>query len=243
MPNRLKSFQDWCVDTLCSILVAKKDYRGSLEDQGYKYVLKAIVDHFASMYYCGAGNVSTINKKKEHINLWWDHLNERTRSSFFTSLLMSENAAQYCLDANRRHQTFGGHGGLLHLEHITPKGYIYEKLQCLENPTRETVAECFKHAKMVLLTKEESGKYLDGKGAVFSAEDVNMLRKTFHVCEQEIKEAEDLIGKSPKSDGSGLLRMTHLYNSGVKFRNFEGDPMPPERWLTYLDDYNNEMTI
>ena len=239
--KRLKTFQDWCIDTLYMILKEKKHYRGSLDDQGYKYTLKAIVDHYASMYYCGRGMVSHRNRKKEHINLWWDHLNNNTRGRFFSQLLMSTTAASHCLNPNCNIDEFGGQGGKLHLEHITPKGYVYNKLQRLEGLTREAIAGCFKHCKLVLLTKDESDKYLDGRNAAFAEGDVEMLRDVFHVGKDCLEESEHLIGKSPKSDGSGLLRMIRLYNSGVRFCNSQKRPMGPEEWVSYLNDDNYEL--
>ena len=240
-PPRQSSFQDWCIDTLCRILANKSRYRGSLADQGYKYTLKAIVDHFASMYYCGRGNASQRNEDKEHINLWWDHLNNATRSRFFSPLLMSVRAADCCLDPNLSVDKFGGQSGLLHLEHITPKGYIYNKLQGLSRPSREEVASCFTHCKLVLLTKKESDDYLDGRSAKFTDDDVKMLRKVFHVDEACLVESTNLVGKSPKSNGSGLLRMVHLHNSGVRFCDSRRNTMGPKDWLRYLDNVSYEI--
>ena len=237
-PSVQKTFQEWCIDTLCMILKEKEHYRGSLCDQGYKYTLKAIIDHFASMYYCGRGKVSSRNKAKEHMNLWWDHLNTSTRERFFSRLLMSKDAAGYCLNPNWNIDEFGGRDGKLHLEHITPKGYIYDKLQRLKNVSREAVAGCFKHCKMVLLTKGESEAYLDGKSAAFTKDDVYMLRNDFHADKDCLDEAEQLIGKSPKSNGSGLLRMVRLYNSGVRFRDSKRVQVEPKEWLAYLNDNN-----
>lgn len=237
--ENLKTFQDWCIDTLSLVLGEKGNYRGSLDDQGYKYTLKAIVDHYASMYYCGQG-VSR-NSTKEHINLWWDHLNKRTRKRFFSPLLMSVAAAEYCLNPNRNIADFGGQGGKLHLEHITPKGYVYSKLQHLNNPTREAISGCFRHCKLVLLTKEESERYLDGRNAAFTSDDVTMLRDVFRVDGNCLEEARRLVGKSPKSNGSGLLRMVRLYNSGVRFCDSHHNEMGPTEWLVYLDDDNYEV--
>ena len=239
--TRQSNFQNWCIDTLHMILANKSRYRGSLADQGYKYTLKAIVDHYASMYYCGRGNVSLRNRDKEHLNLWWDHLNNATRSRFFSPLLMSVRAAEYCLDPNLSVDKFGGQDGLLHLEHITPKGYVYNKLQGMVRPSREEVAACFTHCKLVLLTKKESDQCLDGKGAKFSDDDVAMLRKVFHVNEACLAESTNLVGESPKSNGSGLLRMVHLYNSGVRFCDSRRNIVEPSAWLSYLDNVNYEI--
>ena len=239
--EKLKTFQDWCIDTLCMILNKKEHYRGSMDDQGYKYTLKAIVDHYASMYYCGSGMVSHRNRRKEHINLWWDHLNNKTRRKFFSQLLMSVDAAKYCLDPNQSIDEFGGQGGKLHLEHITPKGYVYNKLQRLKAPTREAIAGCFKHCKLVLLTKDESDNYLDGKNAAFTRGDVEMLRDVFQVANDCLEESEHLIGQSPKSKGSGLLRMVRLHNSGVRFCDSQGRQVEPKDWVTYLNDDKYEL--
>ena len=237
----LKTFQDWCIDTLYMILKEKARYSGSLDDQGYKYTLKAIVDHYASMYYCGRGAVSRRNGEKEHINLWWDHLNNGTRVQFFSPLLMSSAAADYCLNPFRNIREFGGQGGKLHLEHITPKGYVYNKLQRLSEVTREAIAGCFKHCKLVLLTKDETDKYLDGKSAAFSESDVAMLHDVFHVDRECLEEAVQLVGKSPKSNGAGLLRMVRLYNSGVRFCNSQRKKIEPKDWLSYLNNANYEI--
>ena len=58
-----KTYQQWCIDTLVRILIERGNCRITHGDQGYKYVLKAIISHYASMYY--VGRVVTSNFKKK----------------------------------------------------------------------------------------------------------------------------------------------------------------------------------
>ena len=79
-----KAYQQWCIDTLVRILGERENYRIAHEDQGYKYVLKAIISHYASMYYV-SGSVTSRRKNsrwRNHLNIWWDHLNEKTLITF-----------------------------------------------------------------------------------------------------------------------------------------------------------------
>jgi hypothetical protein len=47
-----KTYQDWCIDLLINILKKQDEYPCSLKEYGVKQVLKSIVTHYASIYYC-----------------------------------------------------------------------------------------------------------------------------------------------------------------------------------------------
>lgn len=234
--QKLKTFQQWCIDTLCMILQAKKQYRGNLSDQGYIYTIRSIVDHYASMYYCGQRKTLCRNKEKEHINLWWDHLNRSNREAFFAPLLMSKNAF-HILASTKNNKKLGEQNGLLRLEHITPKSYVCRKLLQLKPITYKKIVACFKHCKLVLITREES-KCLDGKDAEFTKKDISTLCRVYCMDDDSITEATQLIGKSSKSNGSGLLRLVRLHNSGVRFCNAQGKQMGLGRCLAYFEAEN-----
>lgn len=155
---------------------------------------------------------------------------------------MSQKAFKYKKD-NPNIVEYGGQNGMLHLEHITPKGYVYTKLTELTPPTREAIAACFKHCKLVLLTKEESDTYLDGKNTKFKMKDVRTLQKVFQIDDNSLQEAKTLVDneKSPKSHGFGLLRLVHLYKSGVRFCNSKGKRRGLKQCLTYLEQDNYEI--
>ena len=245
-----KTFQQWCIDTIVHILQEKNKYHLVHGDQGYKYVLKAIISHYASMYYTG---VKTISRRRDgscrlHLNLWWDHLNSDNARYFFTPLIVSKNA--HAIYANFLNCTMEGFSKErerlkkeLHLEHITPTEYIYDKLENLSRICESCelgVKRCFDQNKLVLITKEEK-EILDGKGSRFEERDLKFLLKHFHQLGQRYwQEFAQLIGRSPKSQGLGLLRMARLYNSGVRFDyGATGKVVQISKWLSYLNDHNN----
>ena len=59
-----KTYQQWCIDTLVRILIERENYRMTHGDQRYKYVLKDIISHYASMYYMGRVVTSNFKAKE-----------------------------------------------------------------------------------------------------------------------------------------------------------------------------------
>ena len=90
MNSNLKTYQDWCIDTLLFIYQNRDKYDFTEKDKGYRYAINALLTNHASMYYHPSNKA-----QKTYINLWWDHLNQSTISFFFQPLLMSFAAAKY----------------------------------------------------------------------------------------------------------------------------------------------------
>ncbi len=208
-----KTFQDWCLDILTNIVISKECYSGIWNDKGFSYNIKNIIALYPEMYYRDG---SKGKNGKEYIGLWWDGLSGKTIDFFFSKLLMSENAYKelHCLLNNKK--PYKEYKKNLHLEHITPKGYIYSKLQIInESNPREAITNLMEYNKLVLLTKAESRTFLDGKGeeSTFSEKDISDYNNHFG------KNPKDIIPNKTKckSDGDGMLRLIHLSNKGVHF--------------------------
>ena len=238
------SYQDWCVDTIAAIFRSRMNYLGDWRDQGYIYVIKAIINHYASMYYCGAKSALMNNRSKEHVNLWWDHLNEANRKAFFSPLLMSTAALRRAKGRTPAKEL----KHYLHLEHITPVGWIYNRLckLCDEkcgNMTRADILDEFKYNRLVLLTKKQSKKFLDGAKQHFAAKDIHFLRTHFPVfADKYDSELNQLVDDKThsKDSGFGLLRMAKLVNFGISFCYADGRDCPPESWMDY---FNKSMAL
>ncbi|MBR2355651.1 MAG: hypothetical protein IKA69_04680 [Kiritimatiellae bacterium] len=244
-----KTYQQWCIDTLVRILSERENYRITHGDQGYKYVLKAIISHYASMYYVDGGAAPKRKNGlcRSHLNIWWDHLNDKNKHYFFNSLIASKSAYdiyQDFVNANFATDSFSRRKGSLkhqlHIEHITPTGYIYDKFENLSEITESEVNRLFEQNKVILITKDESA-CLDGKGSIFQDEDLQLIKTHFPgVWPQYMQEANQVNGKSPKSQGFGLLRMARLYNSGVHFvYGCNGADVDMSEWMNYLTDHAN----
>ena len=244
-----KTYQQWCIDTLVRILGERENYRITHDDQGYKYVLKAIISHYASMYYVVDGVTSKRKNGlcRNHLNLWWDHLNEDNAHYIFAPLIMSSSA--YTIYNEFLHKTTGSFTErrkelkcTLHIEHITPTEYIYDKLETLSVINESEVKRSFAQNKVILITKDESA-CLDGKGSMFQDEDLQLIQTHFSgVWRQYMQEANQVNGKSPKSHGFGLLRMARLYNSDSQVRfvyGRNGAAVDMSEWMNYLTDHAN----
>lgn len=174
------------------------------------------------------------SESKEHLNLWWDHLNEKNRSEFFSHLLMSEKAQKVvrskCSAKKAKNE--------LHLEHITPCGYIYKRL-CDYGPTitKRHIKKELKFDRLVLLMKDEA-KVLDRAGAKFTRKDVDLFRQYFPAMARAEREELSRIAlneERSKDSGFGLLRMARLVNFHVNFVYADGRACPPEKWMEYFN--------
>lgn len=244
--DQKKSFQDWCIDTLFLTLKSFDGYQGDLHDQGYIYSLKSLVNHYASMRRCTPEYKKAHPRcKKDHVNLWWDHLSESNRKDFFASLMRSDSANEL-LDGNLSTDDMRKQ---LHLEHITPCGFIYDRLCELakrEGLSREKIAEELKYDHLVLITKEESQE-LDGKGRVFTKKDIADCKNSFpEFVNDWYSPLDKLEGCRMKDSGFGFLRMIHLHNLKVnsgwhrsgRFYVPDGNggvrECPPSQWARFF---------
>ena len=67
---------------------------------------------------------------------------------------------------------------MLHIEHITPTEYIYDRLENLLKISEPAVKRAFEQNKIILIKKDEAA-YLDGEGSVFKDEDSQFLQVHF----------------------------------------------------------------
>lgn len=220
MNSNLKTYQDWCIDTLLFIYQNRDKYDFTEKDKGYRYAINALLTNHASMYYHPSNKA-----QKTYINLWWDHLNQSTISFFFQPLLMSFAAAKYLEE-----QTYITESGKLdkdaikqrlHFEHITPNGVIIDEIErSLKErpPERAFICSVLKYHKLVLLTKEERDSYMDGAKDIddhcttFQQKDIELLKQWDKTIPPMAKE-----GDKCKALGNGPLRLAHLVNCGVPF--------------------------
>lgn len=225
----MKTFQDWCIDTIVHILKNRKSYRGTLSDQGYVYAIDAIVKHYASMHYCKLPNVA--KEGKEHVNLWWDHMSQDRREVMFKSVMMSSAARKIATEKNL---TVKRAKEKLHWEHIVPCAKVIKALCGLEDISVDSVRRCFAHNKLVLIKKDEQS-YLDGKGSRFENKDIEFVRENF--SETDYALAKEYLNERPKDCGTALLRLARLSNKGVVFCTYDDEQeLAPKEWLNYLND-------
>lgn len=220
MNNNPKTYQDWCIDTLLFIYQNRDNYNFTEKDKGYRYAINALLTNHASMYYRPSDKA-----QKTYINLWWDHLNQSTLPFFFQPLLMSSAAAKYLEE--RTYVTESGKldkdamKQRLHFEHITPNGVIIDEIERSRKvppPERDFICSVLKYHKLVLLTKEERDRYMDGAKDIedhcttFQQKDIALLEQWDKSIPPMAKE-----GDKCKALGNGPLRLAHLVNCGIQF--------------------------
>lgn len=225
-----KTYQDWCVDVLVGILKRQNEYICGLNEPGVKNAIKSLITHYASHHYCG--NEKFRVKGYTHLNVWWNILNRVRWEYVFSKLLLSCKAKEKIeqIHAEGSYKRAKKH---IHFEHITPGEQIFELLVGLKNDvSRESVQECLKYNKLIVLTKCETN-YLDGKGAVFEVEDIAYLKKFFDITSDE--DCNTYIGKSAKSNGCALLRIARLMRNGVCFCHLKGEAAKENAIVAYLN--------
>ena len=246
-----KTYQEWCIDTIYSIMRDKNKYRGNVIDQGYIYPLKGIIDHYSSMYY--TESPLQRNMEKKHINIWWDHINRTNQKKLFGAVLMSSDAKK---KVKKSMEEQGNPKDLkkdLRFEHITPKGVTFHRLiemdftDISENDAKKAIESLFEYSKLVLLTQKESN-LLDGAGRIFEKKHleymkgalialIDLHKMTKRKYKEEMGEAERLLGKSLKANGSGVARMCYLSKEGKSFCYFDSeDKCETKEWYDYLID-------
>lgn len=229
-----KSFQDWCVNTLVHILSNRKNYGITTRDKGFRYAVDAIVKHYAGMYHCSDQTVT--KEGRTCVNLWWDEMSSNRRELMLKSVIMSKKAREIVhlnplLRANELK-------GLLHWEHILPCAKVLEELCSLKEVGIESVRHCFRHNRLVLITKDES-RYLDGKAARFENEDLELVGQRWP---EEWAAAQKSFGDRPLKGGTALLRIAKLQNNGVVFCKYDnGDELSSQSLLSYLNSAPGEL--
>ena len=241
-----KTPQDWYVEALSSILKEKRNYVGDFyKDEGYKYVLKAFADKYSNtfMQTDKKGNIKLFN-------MYWNAFKPGEYDKIYKSIIVSEEAYKYLLsdeiteiskaDAARKLLKKN-----LHLEHLTPMGYSRMNLNCLESYDKNSVKNCFKYATVALITKEESKK-LDKQARIKEADItclLNLSKKYKEIGNDEINAVQGLFEQKAllKSNGSGLIRLIHLYNGNVNFVDCDGSVL--ELDALYKELINNRFEL
>lgn len=228
----IKTYQDWCVDILVTIVKKCDALKLPLEGAGIKSAMKNIIANYASCHYCE--NVKLRVKKCSYLNIWWSILNEKRWDAIFSKMVMSCTAREIILDIKKK-SDFKDAKSKLHFEHITPGETIYKAISQLRGKdiSKNAVCNLLKHNKLVVLDKEHEREILDGKGMRFEEKDFAMLEKVFG-SDYAINKKEWL-DKPSKSYGSALLRISRLMNNGVTFCKFNGNKVTSNHWIDYLE--------
>lgn len=237
MESNIKTYQDWVINLFVNVLNDKDLDQKFLLEHGYKYCLKdGAVCHYANTYW----------NSEENINMWQTNFRTKRYKGAEKALLMSKSACEIIkniVDGQERMRD-ENNGYRLHWEHITPNGYVYGKLQSLKDTpkiTYEAVQKCFRHHKIVILTKIES-KLLDGKDEKFDENDSKLLKDwakklngSFDADIESLKDENGHFGRC-KNSGSGLGRIAHLWNNGVRFCKYDGNECDIRTIYDYLEE-------
>lgn len=202
-----------------------KDYVGNIKDDAYKYFIKGIADKYSNSLYDEEYNII--------VNFWWDTFSEDNKDLFKNSILVSKAACDSVYGTKIKDRNHLKNILDLHLEHLTPMGFTFNKVVELvdqkEEPTDIDIDDCFRFAGLALITKEES-KHLDSGwlGGRVMPEDLTALEQLEKDLSIDLSstrfEAQKLLidGKTLKSNGDGLLRLIHLINTGSTFVDSNG---------------------
>lgn len=229
-----KSYQDWCVDTLTDILCNLNQYSGGVKGDSYKYVISALVDHYASLY-----QVTGDGYDDCQINLWNDWLKKCDKELFFSSVLMTREARLDIMNAGSAEEI----KDKVHFEHVVPRSRMVNQLLAMAGMKRldveTSVRHILRHAKIVVISEDEKA-YLDGEDARITQDDLKFLETHFSELSEEIDEARKCVGKYPKSIGTALVRLAvlarHIGADGFCMLN--GKKLKPKDWLSYLESSN-----
>ena len=228
-----KTYQDWCIQILLQILKAKDSYGCSLKDSCVKSVMKNIIAHYASYYYCK--NKELCIKGSSYLNIWWSILNAKRWDKVLGTLLLSSEAKKEILKI-KQNGNYDEAIDTLHLEHITPGNQIYKDLINIsfDELNEDLVRKSLMHNRIVVLTKKETTNFLDGKGVKFDKADVEKLKELFGNF-GDINEADKFVGKAAKDNGSALIRIARLMKNGVTFCRLDGNPVRSRKIVDYLN--------
>lgn len=227
-----KTYQDWCVDILVTIVKKCDALKLSLEGAGIKSAMKNIIANYASCHYCE--NVKLRVKKCSYLNIWWSILNEKRWDAIFSKMVMSCTAREIILDIMKKGD-FKDAKSKLHFEHIAPGEAIYKAISQLRGKdiSKDMVCNLLKHNKLVVLDKEREREILDGKGMRFEAKDFTKLEKVFG--HDYVINKQEWLNKPSKSYGSALLRISRLMNNKVTFCTFNKKSVSAKQWINYLE--------
>lgn len=228
----MKTYQDWCVDILVTIVKKCDALKLPLEGAGIKSVMKNIIANYASCHYCE--NVDLMVKECRYLNIWWSVLNEKRWNAIFSKIVMSCKAREIISDIKQKGD-FKGAQSKLHFEHITPGETIYKAITQLRGKdiSKDAVSNLLKHNKLVVLDKKRERGILDGKGMRFEEKDFTKLANVFG-SDYAINKREWL-NKPSKSYGSALLRIARLINHKTKFCRLDGTIVNDREIVDYLN--------
>lgn len=229
----MKTYQDWCVETIKVILGMKDLDEGQF---GYKMIVKDIIRHYPEVF--------IVDGQQEHF--WTKAISQGGlacfRQSYMESFIMSQEAYAIVIKGSVDEIRSN-----LYQEHITPVQYIFDKLEELRKGdaiSLKSIRACMAQNKLVLLHVSEKNKLDGGR---FSDNDLNRLREVVSKVEgqiekdAELNEAKKLIRQGSKWKGSGLFRLCKLLASGIQFRDRDGNECSDECLVRLLlQDFKKE---
>lgn len=245
----MKSQQEWVKDIIFSIISLMKtnDYNGDIATEGYKYTINGAVDNYSQTYWD--------QDKQKNISMF--HRYNKFGVRFYRNILMSQNAYKCMLEFSKEEPNMDKQtkkdaiklmNKKLHGEHLTPQAFTRHKLNELlkesltDDELMDRIQYAFSDAKLCIITKNESD-ILDGKGKVFSEEDINAFLEEYKALHTDMsKQMQDdflaLKGLRMKSNGFGSIRLYILMKNKVRFVNDTGDEKSFKDCLDYLEDGN-----
>lgn len=189
------NLQQYYIKTLVYELMTAKELECGVDD--VRYAFSAKIDNFSNRY----------SYKGKCLPIWWNCLSKKYINVIKRKLLISKEARKILDEITDIKEL----KKLLHFEHMTPMAYTRHKLERLTVINEDSVAECFKYANVILMTKAESD--LLDKTRI-TEEDVIEFSKTGALA-SDIEDARQCIGKRFLDHGNGLFRLNKLIRSGV----------------------------
>jgi len=224
----MKTFQQAVIENITNLLL-NNDVEGGLTGEGFDYIFRAYTDKYGNIYYD--------KEAKKTITMWWNHLTKKYIPMVRKTILVSKNAVRILSNENIKPAEYKKY---LRFEHLTPMSYTKKKLLALKRIDEDTVKECFKYSKVALITKEESNM-LDHAGNTYDFADIIAFCMDTKDIQDTKGDALACFSLSPRSNGSGLLRVHYLLNRGVQFVDAENNILTTDKVFEIV--CNNDYTV
>ena len=221
-------YQECVIDCVHELLKWRSSARHA-DEKVMKEIMKDALDDLIR-HYPEYFELHVEGSTRRQVHIWTRHLQGFMLPYFFRPFVMSSAAYEIVMRQDLAEIRDGETG--VYQEHITPVNFVFNRLMKLDPGHLSRVVECFDQCRLVLLACSEN-EYLD-RGARFSQQDVDLLATQVEVSDDERSYANECIGTSCKSEGSGLLRMCKLYNENVHFVDKDGNEIPPNQWRSCL---------
>ena len=243
-----KSQQEWVKDVIFHIIQTMNKYNGDMSTTGYTYGIKGFIDQYS---------IILRTKDDENISLFQSYLSN-FKKGYFEHVLMSKAAYEIlreCAEGKLK-MTSEQLKKKLHGEHMTPMAYtrlhlnelVKNKNTLSKEEIKKGIDYAFTHAKYCLITKEES-VLLDGKGCVFSSEEIRDFLKVYKTIHPNLSQKEEndyieLKGKKKSCFGFGAIRLFALQkskNPKVVFVDSKGNTKGFSECVANLEDENHNV--